>query len=361
MDPIFTIKSFVNSLKIQKPSLLLALSGGADSLCLFYSLLEYKKNDDFFLHVAHVDHGWREESSKEAELLEKLVQSYEIPFHKKVLDPSTLKGNLENACREARYQFFKEIADQFNFHGVLTAHHADDQSETVLKRLFEGSHWSRLSGLQPVIELNGLKVWRPFLNLPKKKLLQWLESRGYSHFEDKTNKDLKFLRSRMREKILPELRATFGKEIVPSLMNLAEDIADLDRYFQKKLVPLLETIHHEAGSEILHLGELPSLDLVEMKYLIRKWFDLSEVSFSRQQIQQIAECVIEKKHPKVFLTGSHKVEVGKYSLKLVHVQDIQDTGPGLTGPTGHARQGQKADIRKACLHLPRLIQSNTAD
>ena len=93
----------------------MALSGGPDSLCLFYCLLEYRKRYGTPIHIAHVDHGWREESRQEVEILQRLAGNNQISFHLKTLNPTLMKGNLEAICREERYAFFAELCESIQF------------------------------------------------------------------------------------------------------------------------------------------------------------------------------------------------------------------------------------------------------
>ncbi|MCH9703393.1 MAG: tRNA lysidine(34) synthetase TilS, partial [Chlamydiae bacterium] len=119
--------------------LLLALSGGPDSMALLHLMREL--NHPF--EVAHIDHGWREKSAEEAEKLQTLVNE---PFHLKRLEK--FSQNAEDQARRARLNFFRELCEKRGLEGVLLGHHADDQAETVLKRLFEGARLTKLSGLE---------------------------------------------------------------------------------------------------------------------------------------------------------------------------------------------------------------------
>lgn len=316
MNPVTAVKKFLDN---HSAPFLLALSGGADSLCLFYSFLECQKKRPFVFHVAHVDHGWREESRQEAETLKKLVASFGIPFHTKRLENLPEKGNLENLCRQERYAFFKEIVLKHQLKGVMTAHHADDHSETVLKRLFEGSHWSNLVGLKEEVEWDQLKIWRPLLGISKKKLVAWLLDNKYQWFEDQTNRDPQFLRSRMRSEILPYLNESFGKEVSSSLIHHSNEMKELDEYLDKKVKPCLDQIQKGKTDEWIELSLLASLEPVEIKYFLRKWLANKKVTFSRQQLEQIMETIQKRESSKRFIAGNHEISLNKTSLSLAQI------------------------------------------
>ncbi|MBP9841745.1 MAG: tRNA lysidine(34) synthetase TilS [Simkaniaceae bacterium] len=195
---------------------LLAYSGGGDSTALFHLVLKYREIYPLDLHVAHVDHGWREESEREALLLK---DACPVPFYLHRLKVDPMEKNLEDRCRNLRLAFFYEIYQMLGAEALLMAHHANDQAETVLKRIFEGGS---LHGILPDRDIEGMRVLRPLLGVQKKELIAYLEKEGISYFTDPTNEDERFLRGKMRKSIIPLLEEHFGKGIVAPLCRLAE-------------------------------------------------------------------------------------------------------------------------------------------
>ena len=238
MELAKTVKKFIeaNAYDPHLP-LLLAYSGGPDSKALLYGLLEagYKP------HLAHVDHGWREESRLESQILAKEAASLGLPFYATRLGSQPDK-NKEDCAREARLAFFQSLHQQAPFQALLFAHHADDLAETALKRIFEGAHLSFLGGMPPVCNLMGMKVWRPLLTVRKKELTAFLSNRAMIGFQDSTNDDPRFLRARLRQTLLPDLSASFGKEIVSNLVLLSDRAYELKEYLDRKVtsIPRLE-------------------------------------------------------------------------------------------------------------------------
>jgi tRNA(Ile)-lysidine synthase len=195
---------------------LLAYSGGGDSTALFELLLKYREIYPLDLHVAHVDHGWREESQEEAL---RLKARCPVPFHLERLEIDIKAGNLEDRCRQLRLAFFNQVYQEIGAEALVMAHHANDQAETVLKRIFEGGP---LHGLLPDRLIEGMRVLRPLLGVQKKELLAYLDREGVPYFTDSTNEDERFLRGKMRKTIIPLLEEHFGKGIVAPLCRLAE-------------------------------------------------------------------------------------------------------------------------------------------
>lgn len=245
---------------------LLALSGGPDSMALFHVLT--KQRLGLTWAVAHVDHGWRKESAGEAMQLEALCRLHSIPFYLKTLNMQCCAGNQEEHCRHERQRFFQEICTQQGYQAVLMAHQMNDQAETVLKRVFEGASLIRTEGMRSPAILNGLVVIRPWLNLTKQEILDFLSREKITYFDDYTNRDPQYLRARMRESLIPELSQRFGKNIMPALVHLGKEAEECRDYLEKKVgrnhQPLIEG---PLGSWLLDKGVHP----FELRYLLKEW------------------------------------------------------------------------------------------
>lgn len=209
------VRDFLRPRLTDRP-VILALSGGPDSTCLLALLLKYQKLYPLTLHVAHVDHGWRPESAAEATAL---CASCPVPFHLHTLDMDPTASNLEDLGRQERLLYFSHLYQELNAEALLMAHQADDQAETVLKRLFEGGP---LHGLLPEKMLHGMRILRPLLDIRKERLLAYLSAANIPYLTDSTNTDPRFLRSRMRQTLIPLLEAHFGKKITGPLCRLAK-------------------------------------------------------------------------------------------------------------------------------------------
>ncbi len=284
MNLTLHVRRFIEQHGLLGSELLLALSGGADSMALFHCLI---KNRIRF-QAAHVDHGWRPESGEEARTLKELCDGHGIPFHLKKLDPAECVGNLEEASREARYAFFFELLTKTQAAGVLLAHHADDQAETVLKRVLEGAGLSALKGMLPAAVRDGVLLLRPFLDVKKETLKGWLAEQGSDWFEDPTNSDPRYLRSRLRAEILPWLSERFGKDPAKPLCHLGTRMAEMDDYIDKELAALgLSWIEGWAGSAV-DLRAIAGLHPFMIKQLIAKLFDQRDSRPSTSQLDEVA-------------------------------------------------------------------------
>jgi len=274
-----------------KSKLLLALSGGPDSMALLYLLLESLETCDFYLHLAHVNHGWRVESDQEAQLLMKLAKQLKLPFHLHTLKGVRREPDMENRCRKERLLFFTKLYHRHHFQAILLAHHSGDQAETVLKRVFEGAGLRALGGLRAIRHLGGVPIWRPLLSCTKDELRSYLDQNHIFYFEDETNRDPKYLRSRMRERIFPKIEQSFGKNIRKNCLRLGSLCLELSEYFEEKCRDI------EQGLIYGPFGECLSLDFhyLELKFFLKEYAQRMEAHFSHEALNLLIDLIRQKK------------------------------------------------------------------
>jgi tRNA(Ile)-lysidine synthase len=179
--------------------LLIALSGGLDSVCLLH-LLRFPE-PAFDLHAAHFDHAMRAGSERDADWVRGLCRAWGVPLREA---RSAAPPRSETAARDQRYAFLHDAAAGARADAILTAHHADDQAETLLFRLIRGTGVSGLSGIP---ERRGLLA-RPLLPFSRKDLRAYAAGARLRWREDRTNLDTRFARNRLRHVVLPALEAT---------------------------------------------------------------------------------------------------------------------------------------------------------
>jgi len=295
----------------KKPPLLLALSGGPDSIALFHLLL--KENYPF--EVAHVNHGWREESQTEATHLTHLCQNLQIPFHLTKLPPPP-SNNLEDTARRHRLAFFLQTCKTQNLHGVLLGHHADDQAETVLKRLFEGASLPKLKGLVPKNTVDGLILYRPLLHCTKKQILNWLHDNKIEYFEDRTNADTRFLRTRLRHQLLPTLSEQFGKQVSPNLCRLGETAAEFGEFLETLLIPYRKRLKTTDRIVSLDFNECIPETLFLWKAVIRDVFEQQKITLPQTVLKTILFHLQKKSCNITLCLGNHKICIHRGSFSI---------------------------------------------
>lgn len=252
----FKVKQFLSKEQLGDAPILVAVSGGGDSLALLHLLSECGCR----LQVAHVNHGWRQESIAEAQAVEAWAQELSLPFHFKQLHMDLSLPNHEERARDLRWEFLLQVAKEQQCQAIALGHHREDQGETVLKRVLEGSSFVNLSGMLPVSEREGIQLWRPLLALSKKQLARYLEKKQLTPYEDVSNQDCRYLRPRLRQTILPFLEKTFGKCPTDPLCRLGEQVSDLKEHVRALVSALpMEEVKGPWGalwdwSEVVWLG-----------------------------------------------------------------------------------------------------------
>lgn len=208
--------------------LLLAVSGGLDSICLAHYFICNKEAFGIeWLGIAHVHHGLREGTAdRDAAFVEAFAKTHNIPFFLKKLDGEALKnaeGSLEENARDARYKALQEAAE--NCDVIVIAHHAGDQAETMYMRLRRGTTLAGLRGIQEVRD----NIYRPFLNVTREELLAYARENNLEWCEDESNSDVKFARNKVRHEFLPQLE----KECPGASMQLCRITQLADKAYAK--------------------------------------------------------------------------------------------------------------------------------
>lgn len=219
--------------------LLAAVSGGPDSLCL----LDILSQLDYPLVVAHLDHQMRPESREEASGVAARAASYDLACYLGQVDVQALARerslSLEEAARQARYEFLFQQAQAQDAKAVVTGHTADDQVETVLMHLMRGSGLDGLSGMAihslPNTWSVEIPLIRPLLGVWREEVIDYLKARRLQPFEDSTNMDKRFYRNRIRQELLPIL-----EDYTPGIRPRVWQMARLVSEERQLLEPLLE-------------------------------------------------------------------------------------------------------------------------
>ena len=206
------------------PAIVLAVSGGPDSVALMWLMARWRRalSHGPRLLAVTVDHGLRPEAAREARVVKELARALDVEHRTLRWTGDKPRSGVPAAARAARYRLLAKAARGTGARHVLTAHTRDDQAETLLMRLLRGSGIAGLSAMARESERDGVLLARPFLNVPKARLIATLNKAGVAFADDPTNRDPIFTRPRLRA-LLPALAAEGGD--AQSLARLAARFA----------------------------------------------------------------------------------------------------------------------------------------
>lgn len=242
---------------------LVALSGGSDSVVLLH-LLRFHAGMDLVLHAAHLDHAMRPSSQADARWVEGLCRAWGVPLVRERAEPAP-RG--EEAARRVRYDFLRRAARLAGAAHVATAHHADDQAETVLFRLLRGTGTAGAAGIPPRSESG---VVRPLLPFWRAELRRYARSRGLRWREDPTNRALGPARNRIRHHLLPLIERTVAPGARRSLVRLAETAREDEAAWSALLGPAeRRLVRREGGALLLARDALGGYDWAVASRILR--------------------------------------------------------------------------------------------
>lgn len=310
-----------NNLFKRGEKVLVAASGGPDSMCLLHILYSLRTELDITLGVAHINHMLRgEEANKDEEYVRQFCNDLSIPFYVKRVDinkvASSKSISSEMAGREERYEFFEKIMKEYKFSKTAIAHNANDQAETLLMRIMRGTGIEGLVGIKPMRD--GCYV-RPILCLTREEIELYCDENQLHPRIDKTNFENIYSRNKVRLEMLPYIRKNFNSDIIGALNRLSTLASrDVD-YIEKKV--------EEAKSKFFIRDEMNKL-------IIRKdAFTLHESILTRLIRRALTE-----------VTGSN------YNFEMKNINDIillqnGETGKKISLPNRVEGENIYGDIR----------------
>lgn len=258
--------------------LVVAVSGGPDSIALLHILHRLAPAQALALHVLHVDHGLRPDAAADAAWVAQQAHSWGVPCTVVACNVQPLVstyGGVEAAARALRYAAMRDLALELDATAVMTAHTADDQAETVLMRLLRGSGLTELAGMRPRLAFDqwhgigvsatvpsptvGPALVRPMLQVAREMVVAYCEAHMLDPRYDSSNLSPQYLRNRVRGHIIPQLKA-YNSHIIATLGRTARICAEEDAF----LVELVDAQWHrvaKVGDQHITIEQSPFLEL----------------------------------------------------------------------------------------------------
>ena len=243
-----TIKQF-NMLE-KGDRVLVAVSGGPDSMSILNYLLENKEELEIVLLACHVNHGIRENAKIDEEYVKEYCDKNNIKLfinHSDVISiAKETKRGLEETGRKIRYDFFEEIAQKENIDKIVVAHNKNDNAETVIMNVLRGSGLAGLKGIEPVRE----KYIRPLIECGREEIEEYCKRKNLNPRHDESNDDNTYTRNKIRNVVLPFIKEEFNPNIVDTLKRLSDIVKEDEEYINGQAKLTYERLATEENNQV---------------------------------------------------------------------------------------------------------------
>ncbi|NLW19541.1 MAG: tRNA lysidine(34) synthetase TilS [Candidatus Cloacimonetes bacterium] len=309
------LETYAREMQIFSPGakLLLCVSGGADSVALLLLFARLLSRIRLTLLAVHVNHQLRDEASQaDEDLVGELCQELGVPLIVRKIEVAK-GGGLENRARQQRFEIFDEVLSAYRFDLIVTGHHLNDQSETMLLNLVRGAGLGGMAGIRPLAG----RVAHPLLCFEKQELIQLLQEEKIPWREDASNEDQSFKRNWVRHSLIPHLEAELNPRLGSSLGLQARIFAEAEEMLLKRTRRLMKKVALEQDPDriTLSLPEFERCSRLERWYILREFTSQlsgSERDFFSYNFQELLNLLEAQ--------GSKYVPLGR-GLRAVKVYD----------------------------------------
>jgi tRNA(Ile)-lysidine synthase len=340
--------------RLSRPDhIMLALSGGPDSVALLHILIALRKDEGFSLTCVHINHGIRAASEAEQKWVIGLAGKIGFPLILKRVTVSS-NGNLEAAARDARYAAFREAMTECGADALALAHHADDQAETLLMHLMRGSGSDGLAGMKEYIK----PLWRPFLHVTKEQILDYLRTGNTAWVKDESNADTRYLRNRLRLQLLPLMEDAFPGTVLR--MSQTAEILQAEQELFTKLEDQWLALHGKMSPPFAYLNyqNFGEEHLAMQRRLVRRLCGIYGIPLDFAQTERLRRFAEQPAGSLYTLPGGAMAQMSEKRLHIIpneiesyHVtwaQPFRD-GPGKTLGDGLREQVFDAELLSGAL------------
>lgn len=300
--------------------LITATSGGPDSMALLSLLIKLSKTKKITIICAHVNHNLRKESQEEAIMVEKYANENNLIFEK--MEINHYEGNTENYARTQRYNFFEKLIKKYNATYLLTAHHGDDLTETILMRMVRGSSLKGYSGFQEITDKETYKIYRPLITKTKDELLNYVKTNNIPYAVDKTNFSEEYTRNRYRLNILPILKKE-NKSVHLKFLKFSETLKLYDDHINKEANEKLNKVYQNNNLNLKLFENEDELIKRKILYQILNNLYYKNISLITDNHVELILNIIESSRPNLKINLPSKVLVIKNYQNLYFTQNTE--------------------------------------
>lgn len=304
-----------NKLISDNDFVVIALSGGPDSMALLNIILELREIININIVCAHVNHNVRKESDDEKIFVEKYCKDNNVIFEYMKIN-NYPDGNFEMIARCKRYEFFNEIVQKYNAKVLLTAHHGDDLMETILMRLVRGSSLKGYGGFDKITDVGCYKIVRPLIYYTKEDILKYLKNNNIPFVIDESNNSDKYTRNRYRHNILPLLKKE-DAFVHRKFLKFSESVIECANYVDKMAMKEYEKLYINNS---LDLNEFNLQDEIIKKriisYILKEIYK-DDITLIKDDHIKILLLLINDKKPNKSVNFPKNIVVSKQYDKLI--------------------------------------------
>lgn len=297
--------------------IIVAMSGGPDSVFLYNLLKKIKDKMNLKVYFAHINHGLRgKDSDGDEKFVIKLGESEKVPAYTKkvnIKEYAKLHGlSEEEAGREVRYGFFRELKDQLGATKVALAHNEDDVVETFMFRLIRGTSFKGLEGIPVKREF----FIRPVLNYRKEEILKYLDGNQISYCTDKTNFENIYTRNKIRLDLIPSIEKEYNINFKEKIINLISDIGEFNGIINSNLKKYTK-------DDILDVRELKKEEKFIQRTIISEYLQRFDISVNRNKILEIQKLIYSDGSKEIYGDCRYRIKKTYDVLEIVEVEKIK--------------------------------------
>ena len=278
-DIMKEVQDYLNNLLNNNDTIVIATSGGPDSMCLLHILLSMQKKKNLKLICVHINHNTRYENKEEAKMVKKYCDDNNITFvYDEIKDYKNNKFT-ESEGREKRYKILDNIVKKHHAQYLMTAHHGNDLEETILMRIVRGSNLKGYLGIPKISHNQDYDIVRPLLYVNKKEILEYINKYNIPYVLDKSNEDNIHTRNRYRKHVLPFLEKE-EKLVHQKFLKYSEELESYHNYVNREIKKIIDNIYKDNKINIKNL-------LKEDEFLQRKIIEYVIEDIQRKEIFNI--------------------------------------------------------------------------
>lgn len=309
-----------NDLKIKYgDSLVVAVSGGPDSMALLSLLLRLKRALDLEIICVHVNHNTGRSGQKEEQkFVEKYCRNNRVVFETMTIE-NYGDDNFHSEAHTKRYNFFEEIVKKYHAKYLFTAHHGDDLIETILMRIVRGSTLKGYSGFSKIVKADNYKIIRPLINVTKEEILSYCESNKIPYATDSSNKKDVYTRNRFRKYIVPSIKKE-DKNVHQKFYKFSKTLLEYNDYIDKQVKKKINEIYPDNILNIEKFKEEEHIIQMKIIYYMLEHFYQDDLMLITDRHAEILYELIYSRKANVIMHLPNNIQARKTYNNLVLIE-----------------------------------------